>query len=355
MKIKDFWSSRINWKKIGTELGKYLSLKKVFTLERLKEALDKPPYYCHPLVRWFLYQNPTPIKILDDIIGKSNSIFGIREKLDILENPKNESWRFWSTRSELSLALYLKDKVQKIKFLEEGKDKEPDIQVVFKDKTLFFEVYTHRKFYYLLFEFKEILEEILEEILSYTDLQVFFLRDKYVIRKNIEEKDFEKIAECCLENLENLDFKYQLEKNYQTILFEDKSLNICMYIENQRNRDKNNYLLLNRGYGHGDENLYYNAMLREIIEAKRVQLENKHPNILAVNTLFNEDLQTINWKLLNLSYVYFNSIDSFLFFTNDIDTDIITIKEKIINPNSPNVSELNNLINELLHLLKTII
>jgi hypothetical protein len=343
MKIKDFWNSRINWQRIGKELGNYPSLKKVFTLDILREASDKPPYYCHPLARWFLYENPSPIKVLDGIIDKTSSICGIKEKLEILTNPQNEFWRFWSTRSELSLALYLKDKVQKIELVEEGKNRETDIKVIFKDEVLFFEVYTHQKFYYLLFE----LQEILDEILSNKGLQVFFLRDKYVKRENIKEDDFKHIAEYCLDKLEDLNYQNQLQKNYRTILYEDKSLNLCIYIENQRVAEQDDNSLLHDRYRHGDENLYFNAMLKEIMVKKRSQLENKHPNVLAVNTLFNVDLQTINWGILNLSSVNLNSIDSLLFFANGIDSDSIAINRIIINNNLAKKIDLFKIINEL--------
>jgi len=343
MKIKDFWSSRINWQVIGKELGNYPSLKKVFTLDILKEASDKPPYYCHPLARWFLYQNPSPIKVLNGIIDKTSSMCGIKEKLEILTNPKNESWRFWSTRSELSLTSCLKDKVQKVTLMEEGKNQELDIKVIFKDEVLFFEVYTHQKFYYLLFE----LNEILDERLSYSGLQVFLLRDRYLKRENIKEDDFQRIAECCLDKLEDLNYQNQLQKKYRTILYEDKSLNLCIYIENQRVTEQDDNSLVHDRYGHGDENLYFNAMLREIIEAKRSQLENKHPNVLTVNTLFNVDLQTINWEILNLSSVDLNSIDSLLFFANGIDSDSIAINRIIINNNLAKKIDLFKIINEL--------
>lgn len=89
-------------------------------------------------------------------------------------------------------------------------------------------------------------------------------------------------------------------------------------------------------------------MLREIIKAKRSQLENKRPNILAVNTLFNVDLQTINWNILNVSGVNFNGIDSLLFFADGIDNHKVTIKGKIINPTSPSFEELSKAIHELL-------
>ena len=94
MKIQDFWVSRINWQKIENELEKYPSISKVFTLNTLKEASNKPPFYCHPLTRWFLYMNHTPIRVIDNIMCELHSLCGIEEKLEILSNPKNESWRF---------------------------------------------------------------------------------------------------------------------------------------------------------------------------------------------------------------------------------------------------------------------
>ena len=346
MKIKDFWISRINWQRIEDELKRYPSINNAFSIDMLKAACNKAPFYCHPLARWFLYENPSPIEVLDGIIEGASSICGIKVRLEILTNPQNESWRFWSTRSELSLALYLKDKVQRIALVEESRNREADIKVIFKDKVLFFEVYTHQKFYYLLFE----LQEILEEILSNRHTQVFFLRDKYLRRENIAAGDFQHIAEYCLERLEDLNFQNGLQKNYRTILYEDKSFNLCIYIENQRVDEQDDDPLVHDRYGHGDEDLYFNAMLKEIIETKRSQLENKHPNVLAVNTLFSIDLQTINWDILNLSSVDprdLNGIDSLLFFTNGIDSASININKTIVNNNLANKIDLFNMINEL--------
>ena len=121
MKIKEYWNSKINWKDIEGELNKYPSINKVFPVNILKDASNKTPFYCHPIFRWFLYKDPSPLRVLDNIINEIQSVCGIEKKKEFLGNPRNESWKFWSTLSELSLALHLKEKAQEVIFLREGK------------------------------------------------------------------------------------------------------------------------------------------------------------------------------------------------------------------------------------------
>ena len=342
MKIKNFWHSKINWKNIENELNKYPYVKKTFSINILKKSSENPPFFCHPIVRWFLYNDPSPLRVLDNIFKKLQSVCGIDEKIKYLRNPKNESFKFWSTLSELSLALYLQGKRKEVILLEETTTPQPDIKIKLREKDLFFEVYTHHKFYYMLHELMEILDERLEG----SNLQPFYRTHKYSKDKRVKlnEREILRIAQVCSNRLDNIHYKNKFQREYQTEIYENDEKTLCVYIENKNNFDPESYVPSE--YERVDENAYFKVMLEEMIHEKNRQLKDKHPNTLAVNILFNQEWQTIKWNRLKIPSVSFYDIDSIVFFTNTIDSEEIIVKMEIVNPSVQNRDGLCKIIDD---------
>jgi len=320
--LRKFWAEKIDWNRIKKELPQYPNINKVFSLDKLKEVSNRGPYFCHPLARWFGYLDKSKLNVLNQLLEKLKDVEGIDKKLELLITDY-DSTRFWSMRAELSVASFFLDKVEKINLIEEGK--QPDIQFESQGKNFYVEVCDFHKFHYRLFE----LEEILGNILKDTGPQAYLRWDAYLSRKNVNDGELSGIARECLEKVHDVDFKNQFQQNHLTKIFERDSLNLCVYVQNDLNDNQYDSSHISMRYGYGDYNLYMREMIGEIIERKNDQLADKHSNYLAVNILFNTDIQMLNWNQVELQDINFGNIDNIVFFTNSISDTTICIEKTI--------------------------
>lgn len=217
---------------------------------------------------------------------------------------------FFSLLWELQMAKALSNSGAKVEWTEKG----PDLKVTYNNKEFYVEYFCYRKSFAV--------ELFIGELLRKIDGNLRIERSEYVKHGIPNEKDE---VECFLHtifkpflNEEFLrEMKEEAERAYPVILY--RGLNFSIYLEGN---NPDNYVASTNAQGNPEA--YLDVAVREAIKAKQSQLEEYHPNILAVNYLLSPDFQTglnrqRDLKKLPITTVEFGKADGIFLTACGID------------------------------------
>ena len=280
-----FINRYLNWQRVGERLDRYKHIGKIFTIKKLQECSEKPPFYCHYL-SWRLgtWEDERLFEFLDKLFEISTGLPGWDKESRIPGGCEFD--KFWGFVWELQTATFFADHLG---LKTEWKKTGPDIQVSVDSASFFAECTTYRKSFAL--------EEFIGELFSCIHPQIKAEHVpclKFSLPKNNEIEVF----------LDNLFEPYlnpsflpnKLRDVQQTDPLElpipSGAKNFYVYLENQDAVDYNfelNQILTSAG----DPTSFLKIALKEILSNKTSanELLQKHPNLLMVNFLLGNDWQ----------------------------------------------------------------
>ena len=339
--IKNFWEKKLNFTKIKNIKKYFSSINKYFSDEQLKKGFQQPPYFYYPLSHWLFYSDKCPIYkkslcLLDTQLFtfEKYKIKGFDNRIKKLQNDCSQE-SFYSFLSELGLAwhfLYYRHfRVEFFDFINSANsNRKPDLKIKdpLRNKDLFIEVYTSFKFYFRIIKLEELLKEIDSRLKISRDL---FLQSP---PSKLDGNKINNIINTIFKKLSSNEIKNKMKTDYQIILWQEGNLQIYLELDDnfENGANYNSTLIKNSG---GEPLDTYRIQLKEIFKDKGLysQLENFHPNILAINSLFNEDFQLgislrleHNPKLDNLAMP--ECVDTFYLFALGIDSELIDFKKQ---------------------------
>jgi len=340
--VKNFWRKKFDFNKIKKAKRYFQTIDKYFTDSQLKRGFDQSPYFYHPLSHWLFYSDQSPI-YKKSLCLLETQLFtfekykasGFKERIKKLQSESSQE-SFYSFLSELGIAwhflYYRRFNVEFFDYSNSAKKqiKKPDLKITdsSKEQNLFIEVYTHYKFYFRLKKLEELLIEIDPRLRIARDL---FIKSEPTV---LNECEINNIVNMILAKLKDKEIRDKINSEYQIVLLEKDNLQI--YLENKENfKDGQNYKPALIKHGGGEPLDTYKAQLKEIFKDKASysQLEKYHPNILAINSLFNEDFQLgivlrldQNPRLTGIEMPEF--VDTFYLFTLGIESELTDFKKQ---------------------------
>lgn len=185
---------------------------------------------------------------------------------------------FFSLLWELQMAKALSNSGADVEWTKEG----PDLKVTCNNEKFYVECFCYRKSFPI--------ELFIEELLRKIDCNLRIERSEYlkhgIPNKNDEvERFLHTIFKPFLNEKFLREMKEKAKRAYPIILYQ--GLNFCIYLEGN---NPDNYVPGINAQGRPEA--YLDDAVSKAINAKQQQLENYHPNILAVNFLLSPDFQT---------------------------------------------------------------
>ena len=264
---------------------RYPAIERAFSLNRLKECCEKPPYYCHYMAyRLGTWQNECLFQRLEALLACAEKIPKWESEKSMLSSA--EFADFWSLVWQLQVAEHLCEVGADVSWAESG----PDLSVKTGNECWFVECYTFRKSFGLL--------RFLEDLLGNIDKDICIEYNLYMPFSLPQGKDSAEFLHQVLSPFLDPTFlekkKEEAQQQYPVVLYKQPSKNnpLVIYVEGNDEEDGYQPGIITRGVG--DPESYLEVVLKEAANAKRNSndLKNNRPNLVAANCVLSEDFQT---------------------------------------------------------------
>ncbi|MEW5948458.1 MAG: hypothetical protein AB1711_03495 [Thermodesulfobacteriota bacterium] len=283
----------LDWGKVKERLLRYKYIGSQYKINWLQHCSKKGPYFCHYLA-WRLgtWEDESWFEFFDGLLANGVSISNWNSNKNLLKSCNFDE--FWGLVWQLQVAKFFSDEEGlNIKWMRSG----PDLEVVTEKGPFYVECYTYRKSFGI--------EEFIKELLGHIDPRIRVGHTsciKFSLPKNSDTEGFlDDVFRPYLDTefLQREIRQAQLE--YPVLLPRPNGAeNLLIYIEGD---NPNNYVPGRLGSGMGDPEKYLKHAIKEALGNKRYsnRLQNHHPNLLAVNFLLGEDLQSALHRQIRLN------------------------------------------------------
>ena len=323
---RKFVHQLIDWKRLGCRLARYPAIKRAFPLTTLKGACERPPYYCH-YMSWRLgtWGDESNFQRLEELLCCAEALPDWKHEKPLLLSADYAD--FWSLVWQLQVAEHLCKVGTEVSWAKSG----PDLSVKVGNERWYVECYTPHKSFGLLNFLKEFLWKIDPNVRASYDLCL-----PLQLPTDSERNGFlDKILNRFLDPSYIADAKNAAETEYPVVLYKYKDVDRSLYIYVEGN-DVEAHMPGIVPDQTGNPKSYVECVLKEAVNAKQCKndLQNHHPNLLAVNYLLSDDFQVgkmLSHKLQSLTLPQIGpNIDALAVSTVGIDERLSREKLKVL-------------------------
>lgn len=295
----------LDWNKVSDRLSLYKYIGQHYSLTAIQDCSGKSPYYCHYL-SWRLgtWLNEDVFIFLNELLKNGSELPNWNKKIgNEPPNRRYEYKNFFHFLWELQVAKFFSEiKGVSVEWMTSG----PDIKISSKGETFYIDCYTFTKSFAIELFIEELLLQIHHSIrVLHTSCIKFSLPKDNEVRNFLDEIFRPYIDSHFIESKVK-----EAEKGYPVMLPTPRGIdNFYIYMEGN---NPNKYIPGRLPNASGRPEDYLLICFKEAILAKQKQLNNYHPNILAVNYLLSRDFQMAANRQEDLKFIRTNSCPQFL-------------------------------------------
>lgn len=277
----------LDWNRVERRLCSLPATRRTFPLEMMKEAAEKPPYYCHYMA-WRLgtWSSISLFSNFESLLCHAESLPGWRDEVRPFVHSSDFA-EYWSLLWQLQVAEHLTNVGTDVRWTKGGSKKPaPDLSAAIDGRQWFVECYALRKSFGILGFLEDILPRMDEDVRTYYDSCLPFS-----LPKDNERSGFLHEVLSPVQDREGfVRAKAKTETEWPVPLYEHPGSSLRVYLRGDTEHYRPGVVRRQTG----EPALYVKSALSETVAAKNCSngLRDHRPNLLAVNFLLSKDFHT---------------------------------------------------------------